>query len=417
MHIRDPIHGAIEITADERAVIDSPFYQRLRLVKQLGFAEVAFPGATHTRHAHGLGAMWVATRIFDAVFAGAEIESADRARMRQALRVAVLLHDLGHPPLSHSSERALPEVDALSLWPWLRRGEGRQATHEDMTLQIVTASEVARVLEQRLGAAGAGPTEVAALLSGETPASGSPFVAGGVDWAPLLCQIVSSEMDADRMDYLLRDSLFTGVSYGKFDLDWLGHNLGFTVQDGAAWLALDRRAIFAFEDFLLSRYHMFMSVYFHRASVAYEEMLRRFYEEEGGFRLPADPEAYLENDDVALVGALRASASPWAKRIVERRVYRPVYEEHPGDPERAAEVARALEEAGLDVIVSESRGEVSKYLGGRRGIFVTGGAHEVPIEAYTPLFERYAQAAILTRVYVPPEDADAAKTRVASVVA
>ena len=65
MHIRDPIHGAIEITADERALVDSPQYQRLRNVKQLGFADLAFPGATHTRYAHGLGAMWVATRVFD----------------------------------------------------------------------------------------------------------------------------------------------------------------------------------------------------------------------------------------------------------------------------------------------------------------------------------------------------------------
>ena len=418
MHVRDPIHGAIEITRDERAILDSPYFQRLRHIKQLGFAELAFPGATHTRHAHGIGAMAVATRIFDHVAAAAGLPEADRRRFRQALRVAVLLHDLGHPPLSHPSERALPEVGALGLPAWLAPGERRQATHEDMTLALVTGSSLAGLLAQRLGDAGAGPENVAALISGRDPDGARPFDSGGVDWAPLLRQVVSSELDADRMDYLFRDSVFTGVNYGKFDLDWLVQNLGASEQDGAAWLALDRRAVFAFEDFLLSRYHMFMSVYFHRTSVAYEKMLQRFYDDgDRAYRFPADPEGYLAADDVALWSDLRASASPWARRIVERRVYRPVYEEHPGDPERAAEVRAALEDAGLDVVVSESRGEVSKYLGARRGIFVrTGtGTGDVPVESYTPLFQRYADAAILTRLYVPPEDLDRGRDRVASV--
>src|SRR5213079_3211826 len=111
MHIRDPIHGAIEITADERALVDSPQYQRLRNVKQLGFADLAFPGATHTRYAHGLGAMAVATKVFDAL--GLELDPEDRDRFRQTLRLAVLFHDLGHAPLSHATERIMPPVADL----------------------------------------------------------------------------------------------------------------------------------------------------------------------------------------------------------------------------------------------------------------------------------------------------------------
>ncbi|HYY53723.1 MAG TPA: phosphohydrolase, partial [Myxococcales bacterium] len=90
MHIRDPIHGAIELTADERALIDSPQYQRLRNVKQLGFADLAFPGATHTRYAHGLGAMAMATKLFDVLAPQLQLEPADRDRFRQTLRLAVL---------------------------------------------------------------------------------------------------------------------------------------------------------------------------------------------------------------------------------------------------------------------------------------------------------------------------------------
>src|SRR5438552_16374783 len=113
MHIRDPIHGAIEITADERALVDSPQYQRLRNVKQLGFADLAFPGATHTRYAHGLGAMAVATRVFDALAPKLELASADRERSRHTLRPSVLFHDLGHAPPSHATERLMPTAGDL----------------------------------------------------------------------------------------------------------------------------------------------------------------------------------------------------------------------------------------------------------------------------------------------------------------
>src|SRR5947209_19391433 len=124
MHIRDPIHGAIEITADERALVDSPQYQRLRNVKQLGFADLAFPGATHTRYAHGLGAMAMATKVFDALAPKLELDLDVRARLRQTLRLAVLFHDLGHAPLSHATERIMPPVHDLRMPAWVARDTG-----------------------------------------------------------------------------------------------------------------------------------------------------------------------------------------------------------------------------------------------------------------------------------------------------
>src|SRR6478752_2127264 len=115
MHIRDPIHGAIEVTPDEQALIDSPQFQRLRNVKQLGFADLAFPGATHTRYAHGLGALAQGTRLFEQLAPGLELDTDDRARLRQTLRLAVLFHDLGHAPLSHATERIMPQASALAV--------------------------------------------------------------------------------------------------------------------------------------------------------------------------------------------------------------------------------------------------------------------------------------------------------------
>src|SRR5688572_18333923 len=119
MRIRDPIHGTIDVSDEEKAVIDSRYYQRLRHVRQLGFGDLAFPGATHTRHAHSLGAMHVASRVFHAVTARSSLPSEVRARFSAAVRLAVLCHDLGHMPLSHASERIAPARASLKLPPWL----------------------------------------------------------------------------------------------------------------------------------------------------------------------------------------------------------------------------------------------------------------------------------------------------------
>src|SRR3954467_6949431 len=113
MEIRDVIHGSIRIEPDERAVIDSAYFQRLRQIKQLGFAENSFPSATHNRYIHSLGAMQTASRAFETIFAKAELPN--REGFRSALRLAALLHDIGHGPLSHTTEIAMPDVRELKL--------------------------------------------------------------------------------------------------------------------------------------------------------------------------------------------------------------------------------------------------------------------------------------------------------------
>src|SRR5262249_44832684 len=146
--IRDPIHGTIDVDDVELQVLDHPLFQRLRNVKQLGFGENAFPGATHSRYAHSLGACHVAGRIFDPLFRGAGLDATTARRFRRALRLAVLLHDLGHPPLSHSSEVSLPDRAQLGLERWLPAAEltGR-ASHEDYTLKLLLDSDLAAQLD------------------------------------------------------------------------------------------------------------------------------------------------------------------------------------------------------------------------------------------------------------------------------
>ncbi|MEZ4269980.1 MAG: HD domain-containing protein [Myxococcota bacterium] len=106
--IHDPIHGTIEVTPQEIKLIDSRPFQRLRHIKQLGFSELAFPGATHSRYAHSLGAMQMATRMVDRLLAVVSLDAADAKRLRQSVRLAVLFHDLGHPPMSHVSRWSCP---------------------------------------------------------------------------------------------------------------------------------------------------------------------------------------------------------------------------------------------------------------------------------------------------------------------
>ncbi len=423
MRIRDPIHGTLSVSAPEKAVIDSRFFQRLRHVRQLGFGDLAFPGGTHTRHAHCLGAMHVAGRLFDAVVARSALPEAVAARFRAAVRAAVLCHDIGHMPLSHASEQIAPLRAALKLPGWLE-GEAppdARASHEDYGAKILADSSLTPLLRSEYGPLGITPEDLAFLVTGQQPPGGSHFVHDGVDWSPLLRALVSGELDADRMDYLLRDSFYTGVQYGRYDLDWVASNLNPAVRDGQAWLALSRAAAFAFEDFLLSRYHMFVSVYLHHTSVNFDHMLHRYYEEAPGeFEIPADPETFLDCDDVALHHALRRSSNRWARRIVTRQGYKLLasFTERDADYDLRA-LEAALTEAGMDHFSVTSRTTLSRYADkGGPSLFIldvsTGRLTEV--SRYTPLYQRYSGSLELRRLFVRPDQAEAARARLARLL-
>ncbi len=423
MRIRDPIHGAIPFGDAERQILDSGFFQRLRNVKQLGFGELAFPGATHSRLGHSIGVMHVAGRLFDAVFAQVQLPEAERARLRAAVRVAGLCHDLGHMPRSHASERIAPPRAALGLPAWLPGAPGAQASHEDFTAKLLLDSSLAELLRPALAPLGLAPEAIAGLVLGAEPPGGSPFVASRRDFSPLLRQLVSGELDADRMDYLLRDSFYTGVNYGRYDLDWLVQNLLPIERGGKVYLGLGRAAIFGFEDFLLSRFHMFLSVYYHHTAVNFDEMLRRcLAEDPGGFEIPADPERFLECDDVALTFALRHSKNRWAQRIAARRGYKLVAQATEMDRDYDIPgLSRALEEAGVEHFTCESLSVLSRYFGsGQAGspLYVHDPHADTvtPIESYTPLYQRYAGAVRLSRIYCLPEQAQKSREIVARSV-
>jgi hypothetical protein len=416
--IRDPVHGSIAITGAELPIVDSRVYQRLRGIKQLGFTDQAFPGATHTRYAHGIGAMDVATRMFDALFpeSRGELSQACRARFRQVLRLAVLLHDVGHPPASHASEPSMPIRAALGLDRFTPDELLEQASHEDYTRAILVMSELRPLVDAALAPFGSVAEDVAHLVTGRYPARGSVFVEQGIDYFPLLSQIVSGELDADRMDYLQRDAFYAGVSYGKFDQPWLVENLEKHIEAGRAYLAIAHRAVFAFEDFLLSRYHMFVSVYYHYIPVGFDTMLVRFLTEAPqDFKLAADMEGYISMDDVALWSALRGSSNRWAQRIANRQGYKRILEVNADSGLADFEaIVQALEAEKLDMFTSRDRGVLSKYYGKATTIpiYVRNNAlrQSVRVEEYSRIYERYSNATQLHRVYVHPDQAQRARS-------
>lgn len=376
MEIRDVIHGSIVIESSERPVLDSRYFQRLRQIKQLGFSENSYPSATHNRYIHSLGAMNTATRAFDTIFGGptaaASQYASDRIflserapeafeRFRAVARLAALLHDVGHGPLSHTTEFAMPQVQALGeIAGRPTKGRGRKATHEDYTLKIILDSGLTPLLEHAGRHKGFKPIHIAALIDSSIEPGDDFFIerldGQPVNFRPILQQLISSELDADRMDYLRRDSWHAGVSYGQFDFDWLVGNLTSHVKDGKCYLALQHRALYSFEDFLISRFHMFLMVYFHYKSVVFDEMLAQYFASpDCTYSLPADVEKYCESNDAELYAHLAESENEWARRIAERRPYRMLVELHSGIP--ATKTAAVEQQRLLGRIEKELTGQ------------------------------------------------------------
>lgn len=361
MEVRDPVHGSINILDEEISIIEHAFFQRLRSIKQLGFSEFVFPGATHTRYIHSIGVMEVATRVFDKLFEG-KTSNPSFIKLRQTVRLSCLLHDIGHAPLSHTTEFVMPKVSELKLPKRFSTNVQEQATHEDYTIKAIVDSDFTSSFKDVTKRFGVNPNNVAELIIGETTEP-DYFTIEGINYFAVLHQLVSSEMDCDRMDYLLRDSYFCGVSYGKFDLDWIIDNLRIAIEDNKAFLGISERAVSTFDDFLLSRFHMFLMVYFHYKPVCLEKMLKRYFTSSPEeYSIPADINEYLNHDDHFLMKVLRNSDNIWAKRIVSNQIPPKVFETFGSSQmEQLKELESYLESEDIDFIKCSSSGRLSKY--------------------------------------------------------
>src|SRR5713226_4055882 len=260
--IKDPIHGYIRISQTERSVIDTEPVQRLKRIRQLAGSEFVYPAANHTRFEHVIGAMHLAGTLGDVLPIGLP------RHQREQLRLAALLHDVGHGPFSHVFE------------PLLAKYLGK--SHEDFVPWLVNETEIAEKLE----AAGFDASTLGRLAIGKLANRKRPY----------LDQIISSSVDVDKMDYIVRDSFHTGAGYGSIDV----HRLLYTMDIIDGNLSVDGTAVATLESFLLARFESFRTIYFHKASRAVQIMIVKALEAARNELHLLDfdePEDYLKLDD------------------------------------------------------------------------------------------------------------------------
>ncbi len=283
----DPVHGEIPLSRLEQRLIDTPSFQRLRNLKQLGLASLVYPNATHTRFAHSLGVFRLMSRIFDLLVTQGRFTDDDRRKMR----IAALLHDIGHYPYSHLMEF----IDKDKHRPkFLRAAQPTEAAgttferypdHEKIGQIVITKrSDVTEVLTT----AQIDPEEIASIIRSQHPNLAYN-------------RLMHSSLDVDRMDYMLRDSLGTGVPYGRIDIDYLLNNLEVVDQEGVLDVVVSHKAATAAEHFLVARYFMHKAVYFHKTTFGLEALLRQvlFLMREAGhiYRDGGEIEKLIETDE------------------------------------------------------------------------------------------------------------------------
>jgi HD superfamily phosphohydrolase len=272
--IRDPIHDYIELDDLALALIETPQVQRLRRIRQLGFSNLVYPGANHTRFEHSLGVYHLAKHL---------VKQVDE-QQRNELLAAALLHDIGHGPFSHATEDLIMRYTRKS--------------HEDIE-DFLRKGEISDILKDY----SLSPSVIAAHIRGDTDPG----------------QIIHSEIDVDRMDYLVRDAHYTGVAFGLIDHVRLIHELKFNENR----LVLNIGGLQAAESLLVSRFLMHPTVYFHHVSRIAESMCENAaqYMIEGGL----DPKLFRRMDDCTFMMEMKDSggyASEIAERLENRRLFK-----------------------------------------------------------------------------------------------
>ncbi len=248
--MRDPIHGFIKLSKKERDLIDTKVFQRLRRIRQLAMTFLVYPGAMHTRFDHSIGVMHIAGRICQ------RLRELNPTRVTEEdidrVRLAALLHDVGHGPFSHVSEYLLKRYAPADA----DTGQTLEKIHEKITVDIIQNNpEISNILNEDEC------NFVVEMIEGKPTR----------DWQR---DIVSGELDADKMDYLLRDSYFAGVKYGMYDLEKLIESCCIADRKETP-LAISNKGIYALEQLMLARYHMTQQVYWHRVSLISNEMIVR----------------------------------------------------------------------------------------------------------------------------------------------
>jgi HD superfamily phosphohydrolase len=405
--IRCPIHGFITLNSWEKEIISQPAFQRLRRIRQLAWTDQVYPGAMHTRFEHSLGVMHTASLLYSAIrHASSDVLQNELGykeeglnRDLQLVRLAALLHDVGHAPFSHASESLFPEQE-----------DGKRYKHENYSAAIVRTELRSAIEDHPLNVTNYGfaAEDIAALLDGSTSAKQRLF------WRDL----IDGQMDADRMDYLLRDSFHAGVQYGKYDLNRVVNTVRAIpgARGRAPRLGISEGGWHAAEGLVLARYFMFTQVYFHKTRVAYDVHLKGALEELLPNRQFPSPNGehlkeFLAWDDWKVLGLLvNGQGGEHGTRLACRDHYRLAY----GSPEISSEADLCLVENIKkklgDLVVAEEESAKSWYKTGRPDIPVVSNVDPgtvLPLSKYSHVvLNMKPNNQVL--LYVRPEEAEKA---------
>lgn len=309
--IMDPVHGFVRVKEPELAVIDTSAFQRLRLIRQLASAYLAYPGANHSRFEHSIGVMHVAG-LACSILEDKGYITQDETSL---VRLGALMHDVGHGPFSHVLDELIHEKFGIS--------------HEDTTQNIVRRSEIA----DRLSEYGFSPKKMSDLAVGKQTGK-----------KKFLNDIIAGSLSADIMDYLQRDSYYTGAGFGKVTIERIIDS--FEVYENR--LALQRDALYTFESLAVARYEMFKAVYFHKTVRAAESMILRSFEIADDYIHISDTtdlERYLSRTDESVLHEILSlrgdnqvnKSKELVKRYLSRKLIKCVYERIIHRKERVAE--------------------------------------------------------------------------------
>jgi uncharacterized protein len=397
--IRDPIHGLVDVYPEELEVIENRWFQRLRAIRQLSLVNRVYPGADHTRFSHSLGVMHLAGRAVTSICQDIGANEEETRHFYRLARLAGLVHDVGHAPFSHAGEKELFEngLDHEAI--------GERILLEQLETTIKTQYErfeiTADVVRKSLRGLAA-------------------------EWR-FVTQVLSGATDVDKMDYLLRDGHYCGARFGDFDLDRLIGKMTARWTEpgdkGVRAVAFRRGALHALEEFLLARYWMFNSVYYHPVVRQVEIILTRAMQSalsETNGRYPTNLDEYFKwNDDRALT-ALAASEDEWARRLRSRRpFFKIVYRVNPASEASAAVIFASLRMAldakfGDQVVADEPPVGIKFYSeddeGGKSAVRVERyDGTFVPVREASAVLATIPDSATAYSIFAEPEIADEAK--------